>query len=94
MRIGYQVFSKLYWLTVVVVSGKHRKSLPEFINGIVPGICPNLTLAQVFRLASQYVDDKYGSPPISPEVLAGIQGILRRQQQKLPEEERGMSVSG
>jgi len=80
-------------ITFLVVSGKHRKSLPEFINGIVPGICPNLSLPQVFRLASQYVDDKYGSPPISPEVLAGIQGILRRQQHKLPEEERAKGLS-
>ena len=44
-------------MAVAVVSGKHRKSLPEFINGIVPGICPNLTLAHVLRLATQYVDD-------------------------------------
>lgn len=64
-------------ITFLVVSNKGRKTLEEFTQGILPGICPDLNLAQVYRLCVQYVDDKYGSASIQSSVLMGFQKRLK-----------------
>ncbi|XP_074581787.1 myosin-6-like isoform X2 [Curcuma longa] len=56
----------------LVIFQKYRISYDE----IVTDLCPGLTVQQLYRICTQYYDDKYNSQSVSPAVLSDMSSKL------------------
>lgn len=50
----------------LVIHQKHRRTFDEIRHGL----CPGLSVQQLYRISTMYWDDKYGTQSVSPEVIS------------------------
>ncbi|XP_024971311.1 myosin-11-like [Cynara cardunculus var. scolymus] len=56
----------------LVVHQKPKKSLEE----ISRGLCPVLSVQQLYRISTMYWDDKYGTHSVSPDVISSMRVMM------------------
>ncbi|XP_042377972.1 myosin-6-like isoform X1 [Zingiber officinale] len=56
----------------LVIFQKYRISYDEIVNDL----CPALTVQQLYRICTQYYDDKYNSQSVSPTVLSDMSKLM------------------